>query len=234
MRYRLPENRTPCLRQWRPQEFRWQQQVHRPAQESPLAKVLFHRSRAEQSRCFRPDATPEAKTIKAVVQVQLPSPAARNAQDPGTHVYATPYVRLRHGYAPLAAAQLAIVASRLLPARVLCARSSSKAQPGANHRAARVWASWPTSRASPEGGGRSSIDFSEVCGPPASSRHWRQCSEAALKSVYATQIASSSLVAHFEVARHVDVDRTLHQVEARKCRREWETASTCRTFVLYV
>ena len=46
-----------------------------------------------------------------------------------------------------------------------------------NHRAARAWASWPTWRASPEGGGRSSINFSEVCGPPAeptSSRQWRQ------------------------------------------------------------
>ena len=81
-----------------------------------------------------------------------------------------------------------------------------------NHRAARVWASWPTWRAGPEGGGRPSINFSEVL-RPARRAHLAgsggSASEAALKSVYATQIASSSLVAHLEVPRRVELYRMI-------------------------
>ena len=44
---------------------------------------------------------------KAVVEVQLPYPDARDVWDPGTTCICNSPLRLRHGRAPLAAAQLA-------------------------------------------------------------------------------------------------------------------------------
>ena len=55
----------------------------------------------------------------------------------------------------------------LLTARVSLRSSSNLARCKWNHRAARAWASCPTWCATSDGGGRPSINFSEVCSPPA-------------------------------------------------------------------
>jgi len=84
------------------------------------------------------------------------------------HVYATPLCACAAAVHPSQQPQLAIVASRGSFRRVLSLRSSSNlARCKWNHRAARAWASCPTWCATSDGGGRPSINFSEVCSPPA-------------------------------------------------------------------
>ena len=96
------------------------------------------------------------------------SPTARDAWDPCSTCLCNSPVHLRRGCAPLAAATARDRSFQALLPAVLSLRSSSNlARCKWNHRAARAWASCPTWCATSDGGGRPSINFSEVCGPLA-------------------------------------------------------------------
>ena len=103
-----------------------------------------------------------------MLQVQVRSPCCPRRVGSLQHMY----MQLPCALAPRLRTPRSSHSSRsllpgLLPARPSVRSSSNLARCMWNHRAARAWASCPTWCATSDGGGRPSINFSEVCGPLA-------------------------------------------------------------------
>ena len=154
MSSRRPRHRDP-RRKWR---------LGQPTRPSPTSLSLAQKAKG----CFRPSLLPAGRTDESCAAgagaLSL-LPATRGIL--AAHAYTTPLCACAAAVHPSQQPQLAIVGYGRLR-RVLSLRSSSNlARCKWNHRAARAWASCPTWCATSDGGGRPSINFSEVCGPLA-------------------------------------------------------------------